>query len=129
MKELTEMAKAAAERRAMIEVKELALSIEKKGLIEMEGRILSAMETLELQNFKLMGIGIFFIQHRLFAKMTNKIACFEHVRKLGAGDMIQETIHPSTLRSFAGELFKEGKPPLEGVETTYLSQIGFRKEK
>jgi len=108
------------------------LTNELKGLKEDQSatskNILSCLEELGVKNVKLEGLGCFFTSDKMFARMIDIDACFKAVRDLGAGDIIKETIHPSTLKSFVSERLKEGASSPEGVDVSFITTLGFRKD-
>lgn len=59
----------------------------------------------------------------------NKPLAFEEIRKMGRGEIIKETIHPSTLDAFVSECKDTGVPVPAHVSTFERPKFSFAKKK
>lgn len=107
--------------------KELKAIREKIEMLQPE--FVAYMQDHRLQNAHVAGIGTVFLQNRNYAKIKDQIILFEALRKSGNGNLIKETIHPSTLRGYANDTLKENKPLPPGMEVYTKTVVAIRKEK
>jgi len=66
---------------------------------------------------------------RLYASVTeeNKPAVFGWLNAIGRGDLIKETVHPSTLSTFVKEMQQEGKEVSDKISVYLKTKILLKK--
>lgn len=69
------------------------------------------MDENEIEKHSVKGVGTIFLVTKVYAnvKAEDKEAFFAELREAGNGDLIKETVHPSTLNAFAKEMLSNGK--------------------
>lgn len=76
-----------------------------------EQEIPEYMDENEIDKISIDGVGTVFLKTKVYAnvKADDLNGFFEWLRDNGNGDIIKETVHPSTLNAFAKEQLSEGK--------------------
>lgn len=110
--ELTSMVHDLRELKDRKEALEEKLKQINKGIRDLaEQRIPEYMNENEIEKFTVEGVGTCFLTTKVYAnvKSEDKDAFFDWLRENGNGDLIKESVHPSTLNAFAKEQLTEGK--------------------
>ena len=109
--QLTEMAKSLRALKDEKEQLEAKLKEVNGGIRKLaEGDIPEYMEDNEIDKVSIEGVGTIYLSTKVYAhvKAENREPFFEWLREHGNGDLIKETVHPSTLNAFAKEQLSEG---------------------
>lgn len=80
-----------------------------------------------LTSAKMEGLGTFYIQVTPRPKVADEEALFKDLRRRKMGDLIKETVHPSTLTSTIKELRENGEADLAGVDIFEQTNVRMRK--
>lgn len=130
MIELTEMVKklfSLKEEKAHLEALLKTCNKDIKQLAERE--IPEMMEENEIEKFSVQGVGTVSVTNKVFAyvKKEHQDEFFQWLRDHGAEDLIRESVHSSTLNSFAKEQLSEGKELPDYMSTTVIPTASLRK--
>ncbi len=105
----------------------------KQNISETNESLAQEMVNEELQNFTRNGL-MFYLQTQTYVSdvASEREVLFEKLRDQGFGDLIKETVHPSTLRGFVKEQIEQegGDLPgwLDGLISIYeQEQVRMRK--
>lgn len=91
-----------------------------------ELQLLDAMQAAGMKSFRLASTGQLLtasVKHRFQlppkSNPEDRNECLKWLRRVGARDMVQEDVHPSTLTAFLRERLEKGKPcsPIKVVNT------------
>jgi len=103
---------------------EAALSTTVAEMEEMRPLVVQAMQEMGLERAKVAGFN-FSLRPRYFPtiKPDNYPKVVEYMRNNGWGDLVKETIHPSTLSSFVTEQIESGGLPPELGELITVAEL------
>jgi len=110
-KTLTELGKELYDLKAEKEQLEDRLKVVNAQKDELEKNLIpKAMEDAEQEKFTVTGLGTVYLQPDLqvYIKVDDQPSAFAWFKKNGQGDIIKETIHPGTLKSWAREQLENG---------------------
>lgn len=94
-----------------------------------EQRIPDYMDDHEITKHAVKGVGVVFLTTKVYAyvKADDREKFYEELRKGGNGDLIKETVHPSTLNAFAKEMLSSGKALPETLEARFYPTANLRR--
>jgi hypothetical protein len=78
-----------------------------KNVEQQEKELCLLMAQEQLSNFTIDGVGQFILKLKSYPNIINKIKFFEWVRQQGDGSIIEEAIHPQTLKRYIREKIEE----------------------
>jgi hypothetical protein len=89
-----------------------------------------AMEDAEQDKFSIAGMGTFYLQAdvQVYIKNEQEDAAFKWFRKEGHGDIIKETIHPGTLKSWTKEQLENGGKLPPGMNAHQFMRAVMRRK-
>ena len=95
-----------------------------------EHKIPEYMSENEIEKFSVTGAGTVYVTQKVYAnvKADNREAFFQWLREHGSGDLIKETVHPSTLNAFAKEQLTEGKDIPDVLEARIYPTATLRRK-
>ena len=95
-----------------------------------EHKIPEYMNENEIEKFSVTGAGTVYVTQKVYAnvKADNREAFFQWLREHGSGDLIKETVHPSTLNAFAKEQLTEGKDIPDVLEARIYPTATLRRK-
>lgn len=95
-----------------------------------EHKIPDYMEDNDIDKLSVDGVGTVFLQQKVYAsvKADEREAFYEWLRDNGNGDLVKETVHPSTLNAFAKEQLSEGKALPEMCEARLYPTAMLRRK-
>lgn len=95
----------------------------------LQEKFVEAMELYKLQNFKVAGLGLFFIHASIFPKVIDQEKLFKNLKEKGAEDLIKETVFASTLRAYVNECIENSNEIPEGLDISTKTEVRIRKTK
>lgn len=94
-----------------------------------QAKLPSMMETAGITSFKVAGIGTVSVKNETFTYVPadNRENLYAALREQGHGDLISETVHPSTLNSFVKECLAAGMEVPDEIKVTYAKVAKLRR--
>lgn len=93
----------------------------------LQEKFVEAMELYKLQNFKVKGLGLFFVHSSILPKVTDQDKLFKNLREKGAEDLIKETVFASTLRAYVNECIENSNEIPDGIDVHTRTEVRIRK--
>ncbi len=93
----------------------------------LQEKFVTAMELYKLQNFKIKGLGLFFIYSSIFPKVIDQDKLFKNLKEKGAEDLIKQTVFASTLRAYVNECIENANEVPEGLDISTKTEVRIRK--